>query len=219
VASLSAADRRFDRSIEDGESWTIDLSRGYTRINADLKTNTNGRSCFHIRLIRVNLRLTKTMSKQNGPQTGASAPDFTLEDGNGDAWRLEDKRGKVVVLLFYPGDETPICTRQLCSVRDRWDDYAATGAEVVGISTDSVESHKKFAEHHDLPLRLLSDANGEVAKLYGAQSLIPGKVARSVFVIDANGVIRHRDVRPLGLFRPKDDETLKAIVVARKAGS
>jgi len=84
----------------------------------------------------------------------------------------------------------------------------------VGISTDSVESHHKFAEHHELPLRLLSDPSAEVANLYGARSLIPGKVARSVFVIDANGVMRYRDVRPLGLFRPKDDEVLKAIGVA-----
>jgi peroxiredoxin Q/BCP len=87
---------------------------------------------------------------------------------------------------------------------------------VVGISTDSVASHKNFAEHHDLPLRLLSDTNGEVAKLYGAQSFIPGKVARSVFVIDAAGVIRYRDVRPLGLFRPKDDDVIKAIAAATK---
>jgi len=151
------------------------------------------------------------MGKQDGGQVGAAAPEFTLKDGNGDDWRLADKRGKVVVLLFYPGDETPICTRQMCSVRDRWEDYATTGAEVVGISTDSVESHKKFAEHHELPLRLLSDAAGEVANLYGAHSLIPGKVARSVFVIDANGIIRYRDVRPLGLFRPKDDEVIAAI--------
>jgi peroxiredoxin Q/BCP len=155
------------------------------------------------------------MSKQNSPQVGDAAPDFTLSDADGTAWSLDGNRGKVVVLLFYPGDETPICTRQMCSVRDRWEDYAATGAEVVGISTDSVESHRKFAEHHDLPLRLLSDAKGEVAKLYGAQSLIPGKVARSVFVIDPKGIIRHRDVRPLGLFRPKDDETIEAI---RQAG-
>ena len=154
------------------------------------------------------------MSKQN-LQLGVKAPDFTLADGNGDSWRLQDQRGKVVVLLFYPGDETPICTRQMCSVRDRWEDYTATGAEVVGLSTDSVESHKKFAEHHGLPLRLLSDANGDVARLYGAQSLIPGKVARSVFVIDGDGVIRHRDVRPLGLFRPKDDETIEAIKKAQ----
>lgn len=151
------------------------------------------------------------MSKHDSPQVGASAPDFTLTDGSGSAWRLSDNRGKVVVLLFYPGDETPICTRQMCSVRDRWEDYAATGAEVVGISTDSVESHKKFAEHHDLPLRLLSDSDQAVANLYGARSLIPGKVARSVFVIGSNGIIRHRDVRPLGLFKPKDDDVIRAI--------
>lgn len=146
---------------------------------------------------------------------GASAPDFTLKDAGGNAWRLSDNRGKVVVLLFYPGDETPICTRQMCSVRDRWEDYVATGSEVVGISTDSVESHKKFAEHHDLPLRLLSDGDQAVANLYGARSLIPGKVARSVFVIDAKGIIRHQDIRPLGLFRPKDDEVLRAIREAK----
>jgi peroxiredoxin Q/BCP len=151
------------------------------------------------------------MSKQDSPQVGASAPDFTLKDGSGDEWRLSDNRGKVVVLLFYPGDETPICTRQMCSVRDRWEDYTASGAEVVGISTDSVESHHEFAKHHELPLRLLSDRDQAVANLYGARSLIPGKVARSVFVIDANGTIRHRDVRPLGLFRPKDDTVLRAI--------
>lgn len=156
------------------------------------------------------------MTKQDSQQVGATAPDFTLKDGNGDEWRLSDQRGKVVVLLFYPGDETPICTRQMCSVRDRWEDYATTGAEVVGISTDSVESHKKFAEHHELPLRLLSDTSGEVANLFGARSLIPGKVARSVFVIDANGVIRYRDVRPLGLFRPKDDQVIAAIREAQR---
>ena len=156
------------------------------------------------------------MSKQDDPQVGAAAPDFNLKDGEGNEWRLSAQQGKVVVLLFYPGDETPICTRQMCSVRDRWEDYSATGAEVVGISTDSVESHKNFAEHHELPLRLLSDAGAHVATLYGARSLIPGKVARSVFVIDGQGIIRYRDVRPLGLFRPKDDEVIKAIEGAGK---
>jgi peroxiredoxin Q/BCP len=150
------------------------------------------------------------------PQEGSAAPDFALPDGDGVTWRLSDQRGKVVVLLFYPGDETPICTRQMCSVRDRWEDYTATGAEVVGISTNSVESHKAFAEHHDLPLRLLADADRKVADLYGANSMIPGKVARSVFVINADGVITHRDVRPLGLFKPKDDDTIAAIRAAQK---
>jgi peroxiredoxin Q/BCP len=151
------------------------------------------------------------LAKPSATQEGKPAPDFALQDGAGAEWRLSDHRGKVVVLLFYPGDETPICTRQMCSVRDRWADYSATGAEVVGVSTNSVDSHKSFAEHHDLPLRLLADADRKVADLYGAQSLIPGKVARSVFVIDADGIIRHRDVRPLGLFRPKDDDVIAAI--------
>ena len=144
------------------------------------------------------------------------APDFSLPDGNGRQWRLSDHRGKVVVLLFYPGDETPVCTRQLCSVRDRWDDYLATGAEVVGISTDSVESHRKFAEHHDLPLRLLSDSDRVAANLYGARSLIPGRVARSVFVIDAEGILRYSDIRRVGLTRPKDDATIAAIKAAQR---
>ena len=104
----------------------------------------------------------------------------------------------------------------MCSVRDRWEDYTATGAEVVGISTNSVESHKAFAEHHELPLRLLADADRQVADLYGANSMIPGKVARSVFVINAQGVITYRDVRPLGLFKPKDDDTIAAIRAARE---
>ena len=154
--------------------------------------------------------------KREGAQVGRQAPEFTLPDGNGNKWRLADYRGKVVVLLFYPGDETPICTRQMCSVRDRWTDYQATGAEVVGISSDSVESHEKFAANHQLPLRLLSDSTGNVAQQYGARSLIPGKVARSVFVIDGDGIIRYRDVRPLGLFRPNDDEIIRAIREAQR---
>lgn len=149
-------------------------------------------------------------------QVGSPAPDFTLPDGDGVEWRLSDHRGRVVVLLFYPGDETPICTRQMCSVRDRWGDYAATGAEVVGISTNSIESHKSFAAHHDLPLRLLADTDRKVADAYGAQSLIPGKVARSVFVINRDGLITYRDVRPLGLFRPKDEDTIRAISEAQQ---
>ena len=76
--------------------------------------------------------------------------------------------------------------------------------EVVGLSTDSVESHKNFADHHDLPLRLLCRYRSQsLLDAYGAKSIIPGKVARSVFVVDRKGVIRYRDVRPLGLFRPK----------------
>jgi thioredoxin-dependent peroxiredoxin len=155
------------------------------------------------------------MSESNKASIGNSAPDFTLRDGDGNHWRLSEQRGKVVVLLFYPGDETPVCTRQMCSVRDQWSEYEATGAEVVGISRNSVESHKNFADHYHLPLRLLTDQDRKVADAYGAKSMIPGKVARSVFVIDAHGVIRYRDVRPLGLLRPKDDEIINAIRAAQ----
>src|SRR6476469_6473661 len=136
------------------------------------------------------------MKATSNPQEGSPAPDFSLLDGDGQNWRLSDHQGKVVVLLFYPGDETPICTRQMCSVRDRWEDYAATGAEVVGISTNSVESHKSFAAHHELPLRLLSHTERNAAALSAPPSFIPGKVARSVFGRRRAGVITHRDVRP-----------------------
>ena len=146
---------------------------------------------------------------------GDPAPDFTLRDGNGDEWCLSDFSGRTTVLLFYPGDETPVCTRQMCSLRDRWQDYKATGAEVVGVSANTIESHKKFAEHYNLPLRLLADAGGKVSKLYDAMSIFPGRTARSVFVIDANGIIRYRDVRRVGLFRPKDEDIIAAIRAAQ----
>lgn len=148
-------------------------------------------------------------------KTGDTAPDFTLKDGNGNDWRLSDHKGKVVVLMFYPGDDTPVCTKEMCSVRDHWSDYQATGAEVVGISTDSVASHDKFSEKYELPLTLLSDAAGKVRDLYGAKSLIPGRTGRSEFVIDAAGKISYAKVRPFGLFRPSDEDVLAAVKAAQ----
>ena len=149
---------------------------------------------------------------------GANAPNFTLKDGDGREWRLSEQKGRVVVLRFYPGDETPVCTKQMCSVRDNWEQYQETGAEVVGVSTDSVESHKKFAEHHSLPLRLLSDPDRRVSEMYGAKSWLPGRSARSVVVIDAEGRVRHNKAQSLSLFRPKDDEVLAAIRAAQEKG-
>ena len=144
-------------------------------------------------------------------RVGEPAPDFTLKDGDGREWRLSDRRGRVVVLLFYPGDETPVCTRQLCSVRDRWEEYEEAGAEVVGISTDTPDSHRSFAERHQLPLRLLSDADGRVSRAYGARSWLPGRSARAVVVVDARGLVRYLKVQPLSLFRPKDDRIIAEI--------
>ncbi len=146
---------------------------------------------------------------------GETAPDFTLKDGDGNDWTLSEQRGRTVVLLFYPGDNTPVCTRQLCSVRDHWGEYQLTGAEVVGISTDSVASHKGFAAEHDLPLRLLSDPGRMVSEMYGMRSWLPGRSARGVVVIDKEGKISYRKVEALSLFRPADADVLEAI---RNAG-
>ena len=148
-------------------------------------------------------------------QIGDIAPDFTLKDGNGNDWALSDHRGKTVVLLFYPGDNTPVCTAQLCSVRDHWSDYQATGAEVVGISTDSVESHKGFAEKNELPLKLLSDADGAVSKAYGMKSWLPGRSARGVVVIDRAGKIAYHKAQALSIFKPADEDVLAAINAAQ----
>lgn len=142
---------------------------------------------------------------------GDTAPDFTLNDGNAVDWKLSEHKGKTVVLLFYPGDNTPVCTRQMCSVRDRWSEYQATGAEVVGISTDTVESHQGFAEEHSLPLRLLSDPDGKVSAEYGMKSWLPGRSARGVVVIDKKGKVAYSKVQPLSLFRPADQDVLDAI--------
>ena len=157
----------------------------------------------------------ESKARPEAASVGAPAPDFTLKDGDGRDWRLSDQRGRAVVLLFYPGDETPVCTKQMCSVRDNWEEYQQTGAEIVGISTDSVESHREFAEHHSLPLRLLSDPDRRVAEMYGAKSWLPGRAARAVVVIDSGGVVRHNKAQPLSLFRPKDDEVLAAIRAAK----
>ncbi len=148
------------------------------------------------------------MTGSTGPGIGQRAPEIDLPDGQGNRWRLKDSNGKVVVLLFYPGDETPVCTRQLCSVRDNWTRYLETGAEVVGINTDPVDKHRRFAESHSLPLRLLSDSEGNVVRDYDMKSLLGTR--RGVVVIDGDGVIRYRKT-VLPVFRPTDDEVLAAI--------
>ncbi len=146
---------------------------------------------------------------------GIKAPDFTLNDGDGNDWTLSDHSAKPVVLLFYPGDNTPVCTAQLCSVRDHWSEYQATGAEVVGISTDTVESHNGFAEKNQLPLRLLSDADRKVSEMYGMKSWLPGRSARGVVVIDGNGKVAYHKVQAVSLFKPSDDDVLAAILLAK----
>lgn len=157
---------------------------------------------------------TSKIKPETGIEVGRPAPAFELKDADNQTWRLSDHRGKVVALVFYPKDETPVCTKQMCSMRDRWADYQSTGAEVVAISVGTVESHKQFAEHHGLPQRLLADDGGKATGLYNVKSLLGGS-QRAVIVIDPKGVIRYRR-SVLPIFRPGDDEVIEAI---RKAAS
>ncbi len=131
------------------------------------------------------------------PQVGDPAPDFEL-DGTGGHFKLSDHRGERVVLLFYPGDNTAVCTRQFCSYRDNAEAFGALDATVVGISSQSLESHEGFTAKHDLNVPLLADEGGEVAKLYGAHAPVVG-TKRAVIVVDEDGMIRHRHDHLLGL--------------------
>lgn len=123
---------------------------------------------------------------------GDKAPDFTLPSQMGDNVTLSEYFGKKnVVLYFYPKDETRGCTREACKFRDRYDVFTRWGAEVLGVSSDTLESHKSFATHHGLPFLLLSDEKGIVRGLYGVPStmgIIPGRVT---YIIDRKGVVRH----------------------------
>jgi peroxiredoxin Q/BCP len=137
---------------------------------------------------------------------GDRAPDFTLPGPGGKPVRLAELTASTaVVLFFYPKDDTPGCTTEACTFRDRYDAFAAAGAEVVGISSDSLESHDRFAGKHKLPMTLLSDADGRVRKLFDVKStlgLLPG---RATFVIDRSGVVRHVFVSQLRASKHVDE--------------
>ena len=139
-------------------------------------------------------------------EVGTKAPDFTLADQNGEMHSLSDYRGQKVVLYFYPKDMTGGCTRQACSFRDLYPQIREKGAAVLGVSKDSVESHKRFEEKHGLPFTLLSDVDLEVIRAYDV--LKPSKdgkptrsLIRSTYLIDEEGVI----IKAFGRVKPKDN--------------
>jgi len=153
-----------------------------------------------------------------GPQVGEPAPDFKL-DGTDGEFRLSDHRGERVVLLFYPGDNTPVCTKQFCSYRDRAEDVDDLDAVVVGISGQDVDSHDEFMDKHGLNVPLLADVDCEVAKAYGAHAPVIG-TRRSVVIVDEDGVVRHRHDHRLGLdFQTVDElrEALESVEAQRGA--
>jgi len=143
------------------------------------------------------------------PAVGEQAPDFELPGTTGD-FKLSEHRGERVVLLFYPGDNTLVCTKQFCSYRDRAQDFAALDATVVGISSQDLASHEGFVAKHGLNVPLLADVDKQVAKAYDAYSSRLG-VKRAVIVIDEQGIVRHRHDHMLGLDYQSVDELKSAL--------
>jgi peroxiredoxin Q/BCP len=142
---------------------------------------------------------------------GSKAPDFTLPSQSGEMIKLRDFLGnKPIVLFFYPKDDTLGCTREACAFRDSFEEFREFDAEVIGLSSDSVESHRSFAEKHDLPFTLLSDEGGEIRSLYRVPNtlgIFPGRVT---YVIDGDGIVKHVFSSQLG-FVDHVEEALQAL--------
>lgn len=143
------------------------------------------------------------------PAVGEPAPDFEL-DGTDGHFKLSEHRGERVILCFYPGDNTLVCTKQFCSYRDRAGDFAALDATVVGISSQDLASHEGFIEKHNLTVPLLADVDGSVAELYSAHSRRLG-TKRAVIVIDEKMIVRHRHDHLLGLDYQSVDDLKEAL--------
>jgi peroxiredoxin Q/BCP len=136
---------------------------------------------------------------------GDPVPDVSFRDGDG-LVRLRDLVGeRVLVLYFYPKDETAGCTAQACSFRDRYQDFTDAGADVIGVSTDTARSHDSFKRHHRLPFRLLTDEGGAAAKAMGVKKTLGIVAGRSTFVIDRDGVVRLRWDGQMGAVRHVDE--------------
>ncbi|MEE9904366.1 peroxiredoxin [Chlorobium sp.] len=126
------------------------------------------------------------------------APDFTLPDSEGNMISLSDYTGKKVLLVFYPGDDTPVCTTQLCSYRDNYTEFTKRDITILAVSTDTIDSHKQFGEKNSLPFTLLSDHDKQVSRLYDAMDFL-GMSKRAYVLIDEQGMVRlaFNDLLPL----------------------
>lgn len=144
------------------------------------------------------------------PEIGDRAPDFTLP-GTAGPFTLSEHRGERIVLLFYPGDDSAVCTRQLCSYRDQPEDVAALGARLVGVSSGDLASKATFAARHGLTTTLLADEDGAVAAKYGVRSARFGVTKRAVIVIDKKGRIGHRHHNFLSLTYDSLDDIRAAL--------
>jgi peroxiredoxin Q/BCP len=142
-------------------------------------------------------------------KVGDPAPDFELPGTGGKTYRLSDYRGQRLILAFYPGDFTAVCTRQFCSYRDQGERLDELGAAVLGISSQSVDSHERFVEEKSLNVPLLADEDKEVARTYG---VVAGPIVRrAIFVVDEDGVIRHQKVSLTSLGYESVDDLERAL--------
>ncbi len=144
-----------------------------------------------------------------GPQVGEKAPDFQLESTRGEIGLHERLASGPVLLVFYPGDDTPVCTRQLCDYRDNLSVFAELGVEVIAINPQSLESHRAFSQKHELPFALVSDSDRETCRAYGAVGLL-GTTKRALFLVGRDGIVRYRRV-DLPIFRRTADELQGAL--------
>jgi thioredoxin-dependent peroxiredoxin len=143
---------------------------------------------------------------------GDAAPDFELPGTGEKTYRLADYRGRKLILAFYPGDFTAVCTKQFCSYRDEGERLDNLGADVLGISPQSVDSHERFVKEKSLNVPLLADEDRAVARAYGVAA--GPMVRRAIFVIDEQGTIRHRKVTLVGLTYETVDDLERAVAAA-----
>jgi peroxiredoxin len=147
-----------------------------------------------------------------GPEQGEKAPSFELDSTHG-RMALASRLGQgAVLLVFYPADDSPVCTRQLCDYRDHLQDFARVGVDVLAVNPESLDSHRAFAQKHGLPFPLLSDPTREVCRAYGAVGLL-GMTRRSLFLIGRSGRVAYRKT-DLPIFHRTAEELKKAIASA-----
>jgi peroxiredoxin Q/BCP len=140
---------------------------------------------------------------------GEKAPEFELPGTGDKTYRLTDYRGRKVIVAFYPGDFTAVCTKQFCSYRDQGEKLDGLGAAVLGISPQSVDSHQRFTEEKRLNVPLLADEDKSVARAYGV--LAGPIVRRAIFIVDEEGIVRHRKVTLAGLTYESVDDLERAM--------
>lgn len=156
------------------------------------------------------------MAKRSRLSPGEPAPDFTLTTQTGASWSLhEELKSGPVVLFFYPKDDTPVCVAEACAFRDQHEVFVGKGAQVVGVSSDSVASHRSFANRHDLPYTLLSDVGGSVRKAFGIKKTLGFIDGRVTFVIDREATVQHVHSAQFGV----DQHVAGALEVVERVAS